>query len=246
MAPPLHRRCSAGHALETATPPPRPARLVSAVLLLAGFFCGFRQVQEDYDPITIFNVAFYGILPISDNKPQHLAELGFDESYTKWIGTHTYDQGSQVGEPNFARELLRRSSQSKTARFLATHPAITFKILLQRLNEAAFVRPLNFGNYDRSAGRPPLAQSNAMSLASSAKSWLFLGRPYFLIAYALLLAAIALRQPASLALAATKLLAFAVGAFGDSLDVTRHLTLFDMLLDLLLLTALYTGLKRAH
>ncbi|MCX6608240.1 MAG: hypothetical protein NTV52_32270 [Acidobacteria bacterium] len=225
---------------------PRPARLVSAVLLLAGFFCGFRQVQEDYDPITIFNVAFYGILPISDNKPQHLAELGFDESYTKWIGTHTYDQGSQVGEPNFARELLRRSSQSKIARFLATHPAITFKILLQRLNEAAFVRPLNFGNYDRSAGRPPLAQSNAMSLASSAKSWLFLGRPYFLIAYALLLAAIALRQPASLALAATTLLAFAVGAFGDSLDVTRHLTLFNLLLDLLLLSALYTGLKRAR
>ncbi len=224
---------------------PRPARLISAVLLLAGFGYGLRQVQEDYAPITIFNVAFYGILPISDNKPQHLAELGFDESYAKWIGTHAYDQGSRVGEADFARELVRRSSQTKIALFLATHPGITFNILIKRLNEAAFVRPLNFGNYDRSAGRPPLAQSNAMSLASSAKSWLFLGRPFFLIAYVLLLGAIALRQPASLALAATTLLAFAVGAFGDSLDVTRHLTLFNMLLDLLLLSALYAGLKRA-
>ncbi len=225
---------------------PRPARLVSALLLLVGFFCGLRQVQEDYAPITIFNVAFYGILPISDNKPQHLAELGFDESYTKWIGTHTYDQGSRVGEADFARELLRRSSQGKIAYFLATHPAITFKILIKRLNEAAFVRPLNFGNYDRSAGRPPLAQSNAMSLASSAKSWLFLGRPFLFLAYAFTLGAIALRQPASRALAATTLFAFAVGAFGDSLDVTRHLTLFNMLLDLLLLTALHAALQRAR
>jgi len=225
---------------------PRPARLLSAVLLLAGFVYGFRQIQEDYNPITIFNVTFHAILPLSNNQPQHLAELGFDESYTKWIGTHAYHLGSRVGEPEFYRELLRRSSQAKIAYFLATHPTIAFNILLQRLAEAAFVRPLNFGNYDRSAGRPPLARSNAFSLASSAKSWLFLGHPFFLLAYAFILGAIALRRPASLALVAlvaTTFLAFAIGAFGDSLDVTRHLTLFNLLLDLLLLTALYTGLN---
>lgn len=225
---------------------PRPARLLSAALLLAGCFYGFRQIQEDYTPITIFNVAFFAILPTSDDKPKHLAELGFDESYSKWIGTHAYDRGSRVGEPEFYRELLRRSSQFKIAYFLATHPTITVNILLKRLDEAAFVRPLNFGNYDRSAGRPPLAQSNAFSLASSTKSWLFLGRPFLLLAYALILGAIALRHPASIALAATTLLAFAVGAFGDSLDVTRHLTLFNMLLDLLLLAALHAALKRAR
>ncbi len=224
----------------------RPARLLSAVLILAGCFYGFRQIQEEYTPITIFNVAFYAILPLSDDKPKHLAELGFDESYTKWIGTHAYDRGSRVGEPEFYQELLRRSSQSKIAYFLATHPTITYAILLNRLNEAAFVRPLNFGNYDRSAGRPPLAQSNAFALASSAKSWLFLGRPLLLLAYALILGAIALRHPPSIALAATTLLAFAVGAFGDSLDVTRHLTLFNLLLDLLLLTVFYAALQRTR
>ncbi len=208
---------------------PRPARLLSAVLLLAGFVYGFRQIQENYTPITTFNVTFHAILPLSDNKPQHLAELGFDESYTKWIGTHAYDRGARVGEPEFYRELLRRSSQAKIAYFLATHPTITFKILILRLNEAAFVRPLNFGNYDRSAGRPPLAQSSAFSLASSAKGWLFLGHPFFLLAYALILGAIALRHPSSIALVATTFLAFAIGAFGDSLDVTRHLTLFNLL-----------------
>ncbi len=221
----------------------RPARLVAVAVILSSCVYGLRQIQEDYAPITIFNVVFYAILPLSDDKPKHLAELGFDESYAKWIGRNAYDSGTRIGAPEVYRELLRRSSQGKIASFLATHPAITFQILIKRLNEAAFVRPLNFGNYDRSAGRPPLARSNAMSLASSAKSWLFLGRPFLLLAYAFFLGGLALRQPASIALTTSVFLAFAVGAFGDSLDVTRHLTLFNLLLDLLLLTTLYTSLN---
>jgi len=75
-----------------------------------------------------------------------------------------------------------------------------------------------------------------------------LGRPPLLLAYALILGSVAvfLRSPESIIFTVAAGLAFAIGAFGDSLDVTRHLTLFNMLLDLLLLTALYTGLKRSR
>ena len=75
-----------------------------------------------------------------------------------------------------------------------------------------------------------------------------MGRPPLLLAYALILGSVCvfLRSPESITFTVVAGLAFAIGAFGDSLDVTRHLTLFNMLLDLLLLTALYTGLKRSR
>jgi len=88
----------------------RPARLVAAAAILSRCVYGFRQIQEDYAPITIFYMSLDAILPLSDNRPQHLAELGFDETYAKWIGLNAYDPSTRVGDPEVYRELLRRSS----------------------------------------------------------------------------------------------------------------------------------------
>jgi hypothetical protein len=63
----------------------------------------------------------------------------------------------------------------------------------------------------------------------------------------LFLLALAILQPClagrSLLLTAAALLTFAIGAFGDCLETTRHLTLFQILLDLLLLALAWQAEK---
>lgn len=207
--------------------------------LVAGAAYAFAHIPDDYMPITSFNMVFYKLLPISPQPDKDIYELGFNESFKKYIGTHTYSKGNLMDDLQFRKEVGWRAPTSKVAKFMLTHPRMIWEITIDHLGQAGYTRVENLGNYDPSSGHPAGAHSYTMSAWSSLRRFLYgdRGLLYLLVWVALLIALIARAgayRAEAIALAAASIIAYGVGGLGDGLEVTRHLYLFNIMVDMAL------------
>ncbi|MCC6859037.1 MAG: hypothetical protein IT158_10765, partial [Bryobacterales bacterium] len=188
-------------------------------------------------------------LPRSADVPGDLARLGLDPGEKHRVGTHAYSPGSPFEYPVPARQFAGRLSLTRIALYYAGHPATTWQILRDALHRGSLLRADRQGNYDRGAGRPPYAMSYYFALWSIAKYQVLGRRPvaylmFFLIPAGVLAAMAARRRlppgmaGAALVMAAMAAVELAIGTLGDAAEITRHLTIYNFLSDVLFVAAL--------
>jgi hypothetical protein len=217
---------------------PRRARLYStlsfAALSATGAFSLGWSTPSGYSTPSLFNVIFWGLLPSAEDPRAELASLGLDESFLRYKGLYTWSPDSPMRIESFVREFVRRTSFTRLGMFYTTHPHRALKMFSVGLKEATRQRPLNFGNFDKSAGYPPYFQSSAFSVWSTVKRKLFYIRPWaYLLVFGIAVAIVAWQFPAGgVVLAALGLFALAFASLADACEVTRHLFIFNAVWDI--------------
>jgi hypothetical protein len=212
------------------------------LLVTSGVF--LIQPPRIYKAGAFYDVVFFGLLPNSSNPAAVLRSLDLPPESLRYSGTYVYQSDSGWGDEHLRSILLSRSSHSQLAWYYITHPHDTLKILFLGLSQAALQRPLFFGNFSRDTGLPATTTSRAFALWSDFKQELFRNRPgrylLLLLVPSLLLVAL-LHGPWRDGVYLLAVMAFSelvIGALADVLETTRHLFLFNAMLDLLLLCLL--------
>ena len=237
----------------------RGRKAVAAVVcvgLVVGGWISFRfGAPLSYQAKACFNVVFTQILPSSKDLPGTMAALGLDDSYRQWIGKNAYSPGSPLEDPAFYEPLLRKISYPRIGWFYFHHPADGWRALRHSLDEAGRQRPA-MGNFDAGAGLPPGSESQAFAVWSGWKQHLFYARGNrFLFSFLGLAALIALllgwqRETLSraavsgaVALMGMALSCTLIASLGDTFDMPRHHLVFYALFDVMVLIALWLGMR---
>ena len=139
----------------------------ASIALLAVVWIG-KSAPSDYAPRGVFTMAFYRILPHSKNVEQTISALGMDESYRRYIGMHSFAQGSPMEDAAFVERFRSRISYGGLLWFYLTHPRDAYTALRLSLDEAGVQRP-NLGNFDVHTGYPRFRTSRAFSFWSDLK-----------------------------------------------------------------------------
>jgi hypothetical protein len=232
---------------------------VVAICVAGGVMC--RSLLPAPRVSVLYDMVFYGILPESEDARSDLKALGLDPNYARYSGTLPWSPGTGVADGAVVNALQANVSSFSLMEFYLRRPARLWRHLQARLPTALSLRPEFCGNFDRSAGRPPGATSNAVALWSRFHKR-YLSRIALLLLSALVLvptgsvvfvlsagAAACARRWAELGilLATCCLTAFFVAAFGDVYDNVKHQFLFNLLLDACLVfgfVAALHGLRR--
>jgi hypothetical protein len=224
----------------------RHARWFAIALAAVALLWVAKSTPEEYAARGCFSTVFSRLLPHSSDVNRTLADLGLDESYRPYIGMVSYSAGSPMDDPRFVASFRRKVSHASLAMYLLTHPRDTYVALRAALDEAGKQRPA-LGNFDRSAGLPPYAKSQAFAGWSNLKRTLFDRRgSRWITCFVGLCAALAvllIRQrdaPPTSGMAAGLMLVgmacteLAVSALADAEDAPRHLMLFSAFFDMML------------
>ena len=231
---------------------PRWIAIAGALAVLASGIQIYRSRLPAPAVTNLYNVVFFGILPDSSDPAADLRALGLDPVYVKYSGTLAWTEGTGVGDGYLVNALQERVSSIKLASFYLMRPTRLWKRVETELQVAFSLRPEFCGNFDQSAGRFPGARSHAIAL------WSYFHERWLSQIGAVLLGALLLAPVGGIALLWTKpvlpglrrwielaiclsvccLMAFAAAAFGDTWDSVKHLYIFNLLLDICLVSAL--------
>jgi len=193
----------------------------------------------------LYNMVFSAILPESHTPGSDLSALGLNPDYARYSGTLAWSQDTGVADVSLVHAIQAKVTSFSLMEFYLMRPARMWRHIRARLPAALSLRPEFCGNFDKSAGRPPGAKSNAFAL------WSYIHERYLSRIAILLLGGVILlpagglvlvwrrRSTAStrrwselgILLGACCATAFFVAAFGDASDNVKHQFLFNLLLD---------------
>jgi hypothetical protein len=165
------------------------AAAAAIVLLLSVAYS--RSTPPTLQRIYLFNSVFREMLSRSLDPPKDLAELGLPAELARFVGYSGFEKGAPVSDPDFQRQ-FRRVGYATLAKFYANHPGRVVRALDRAASLAFEMRPWGLGNYTQESGRPPGAQSRRFAAWSSVKYRLAPGRLWFVAAYLLANAIVAL------------------------------------------------------
>ena len=232
--------------------PPLPLRIAATVSLAALGLVMFATAPPWYQTINSYNALFYQSLPHSADPSGDLSRLGLDPAMARYVGQHAFLADSPMQDPVQTKAMGAYLSVRSLTGYYLSHPRIAALVFRNALDEGSLqrvrmkigTRAYRLGNYAKTVGLPPEAQSHFLDYWSSLKVAVFGGRPALYAAYAAgLLAALwtlALRQPAKLRarLASAAAIWTAMAALAavlvlfDGIDTGRHLFLFNAMLDM--------------
>ena len=230
---------------------------VIAALLAGGAAVMFSLTPPQYRINPLYNVIFSRLAPHSDAPWDVLKELGLGDQDLKYLDTHAYVPGVPAHDPAWSEDFLRRTSFSKLMWFYVRNPDVALVEMNRDLTHAAPVlRPKDMANYREKDGFPPRAMATRFSLWSTLRSALLNVFPYhvlliYLAPWAFAVAAWKrprLRSPLlplALALSAAGVVEFAMSSLTDALDNSRHLFIFQVITELLILMIAAALLDRA-
>jgi hypothetical protein len=202
----------------------------------------------DYRNISLYNLIFYRL---AANDRTVLDKLGLDTGYQKWIGTNAFNPSSPLLDPDWSRTFVAQVSFSDVALLYLRHPALALREINRELHDSVHVlRPSYMANYRQADGFPPHTVATRFSLWSNLRSRMLAEYPYHLLMlYSLPLLAAAVRRirPGLLPLALTLMTAgvceFVICTLADAVDTHRHLFLFQVITETLILLALGSVLQ---
>jgi len=226
--------------------------LVAGAALCVVAFLQYALVPRELGDAAIHHAVFLEMLPNSPTPGRDLEELGLPRTWTRYGGTSAYSEDSPFRDPAFRRELTKHVGHVRIAGFYAFHPARLFDLLHRAASFATVTRPWHLGNFDKSAGFPPRAKSQAFAIWSDLKMRVAPWGPWLLLVNVTAAAAVGAaawrRAPngttrfaaeAHLALLVAFLFEFLIGVVGEGIsDLVRHLYAFHVMFDLLLLSNL--------
>lgn len=213
--------------------------LAAASITGAGAYSLLAGAPRDYAGRNLFSAIFVTLLPTASDPQAELESLGLDGACVAYIGLDAFAENSPWSDPARAERLMRGTSFGRLALFYVTHPGRTLVLAKLGLVDASKIRQPNIGNFDKSAGHPPNAVSNAFSIWTTVKR-AATGRCVWVypLVFAVAVGVIARKsRAAACALGAMGALDFAVGATTDGVEVTRHLCLFNAIWDVALFAA---------
>jgi len=221
-----------------------------AVALAAGMTWVIDSTPGWYTAQSRFNLIFLKIARASNTPAQDLRELGLDESDARYVGMHVYLPGNPMLEEAYRNRFYARTSYSKVVMFYLRHPARAIRILLSDVRLEAPLRRL-YGNFPKSYGQPPGAQTKRFSTWSSLRIWFFqLWPEHIVVWYALVILCapwLAIYEKSrfrsallwtTLAVALAGAGEFCVASLADGAETFRHLWMFHVFTDVTILLAL--------
>ena len=214
----------------------------------------WKAQPADYASYPLYNVTFEEILPHSKNVARDLSGLGLDESYRRYIGLNAYQPNSGMDDAAFRQSFHAAALIWKTCVGVSTvrRPATAYRTMRHSLSEAG--RQHDFGNFDIGTGYPPLTESRAFALWSDVKSHFFYRHgSVFLFTFLALAALFGLllgldrqRLPPGVWLGGMcperskgVVTELGISTLCDSMDITRHSTIFFVLFDMIALACAY-------
>ncbi|HEX2946834.1 MAG TPA: hypothetical protein VHT96_12850 [Clostridia bacterium] len=238
----------------------RVSLLMAAFVMAVSLLC-YTGVSNDIKICNKYQTVFYGVLRGSADPERDLGELGLDPSLAVLAGTNYFmeEYPVDIRTPEFKEMLSTKVSHFKILSFYLRHPGR----LLQKLEYAAgngFKLNQGVGNFERYPGIEYKQTTKAFSFWGDFKQNVFPHSLPFLAAIYLAAAGIILyeyirnrrtpvRFTAELAgfILLTGMLQFVLPIIGDGdADLSKHLYLFNVSFDLLLVTGItYISLKIA-
>jgi hypothetical protein len=229
------------------------AAAASIVLLAAVWIT--KSAPPSYASRGVFTMVFYRILPHSKNIDQTIRDLGLDESYRRYIGMHSFAEGSPMSDATFVERFRSRISYGGLGWFYLTHPRDAYTALRFSLSEAGIQRP-NLGNFDARTGYPRFQSSRAFAFWSDLKRWAFDQRGsrylFTFIGLSAVVGTLLAAQRRSLhagamaggvALIGMAFTAMLVASLADAVDVPRHHLLFYALSDMLVVLMVHLSVR---
>jgi hypothetical protein len=217
-----------------------------AVLLTGSTLTMLSLTPAHYRVYALYNVVF-SRLALHDEKPWEVLDaLGLDDRYMKYVDTHAYVPGVPVDKPEWVSQFLSKVSFGKLIWFYLGNPDVMLRELNRDLTVSAPVlRPTDMPNYREKDGYPPRTMATRFSLWSNLRSWALHVFPYhvLLIYLAPWLAWIAGRKwrglrsallPLALILSTMGVVVFAMSALTDALDNSRHLFVFQVITEVMI------------
>jgi len=200
-----------------------------------------RAVRE----VGLYHSVFMELLRTSPDPASDLAAMELDASLARHVGVTAYAPEAPLAVPAFRAAFFERFGYADLLRFYATHPQRLVDRLRRAARRAFTLRPGNLGNFGLASGLPAGARSRHFDAWSSARASLGRGGWFWIVALLGVNLVAALRAGARselllrdglIALCAMAALEFGVCAMADFLDdVSRHLYVFQAMLDLLLI-----------
>lgn len=229
-------------------------RISATVAIVAVAGAMFATAPRWYQTINSYNALFYQSLPHSRKPAADLVQLGIDPAMVRYVGQHAFLPDSPMRNPYQVELLGRHLSPRTLATYYLSHPRIAGLVLRNALDEGSLqrvrmkigARQYRLGNYEKTAGKPPEAQSHFFDLWCDFKVVIFGGQPFVYACYTAALLGIlwilTLRQPETrrarlVALAAMWTAMIALAAMlvmFDGIDTGRHLFLYNAMLDMTL------------
>lgn len=234
----------------------RIGRIAAVSGLAVASILSLKSTPWSYSATPLFSQIFYGVLPRARDPLRELRILGLDDRYRKYVGMYAYAPGSPAGGEDFDREFLSKTSYARLGLLFLRRPGRVWDVLVNGLAEAGRQRPV-MGNFDRGAGFPDSAESQAFSLWSRTKRMLFQGHAVRYLGYTVSLAVsftVLLwtrrrRLPngsfeAGLTLTGMMFAALLISILGDPIDNIRHSWVFMGLSDTMLAALVWTALPK--
>jgi hypothetical protein len=232
----------------------RPARwliriewALIAVLLAGSAVTMLTLTPPHYRLFALFNVIFSRLAMHSDKPWEVLEDLGLGDQDLKYVESHAYVPGAPVYDEKWAENFLQRTSFAKLIWYYVQNPDIALIEMNRDLTHAAPVlRPKDMANFREKDGYPPGTMATRFSLWSNLRSGALSVFPYhvlliFLAPWAAWVAGWKWRWlrtpvlPLALALSAAGMVEFAMSALMDALDNSRHLFIFQVITELMIL-----------
>jgi len=213
---------------------PALSRAIAAASLAACALFAYFHTPKGYANPPLFTIIFVALLPTAENPSRELRELGLDDSFLRYSGIDAYAPGSSpMADGKWSDKFGETTSYGRLGLFYLRHPWRAAQVLGLGLDEGTYQRPPNIGNFDKTAGYPPSAKSYRFPLWSSLKMFLFGERGWLYLVYFLAMLALVVRRCGGygLGLGWMAALALAVGAMADAAETTRHLFIFNFLVD---------------
>jgi len=215
----------------------------------------------------LYNVVFYEILRNSPSPQEDLRELGLSEEFAKYAGTYAYMKQAPMADLDFRASFFGSIGYGKILRFYANHPSRLISLADRAMRTCFSLRP-DLGNFAKSTGFPRSSKSQAFDQWSGLRVRYFPGALWFLLGFLGFNAGgilIAIERRRFLGAAGSKAIPefmavlvimvavqfFAVIIAEGDLDLVRHMFLFNVLFDWVLMLdlvfaaeALYTASRR--
>jgi len=218
-----------------------------AVLLCVTAATMLSRTPAHYRLFALYNVIFSRLAPHNDMPWDVLQELGLGDQELKYVDSHAYIPGAPVYDDRWSDDFLRRTNFRKLIEYYIHHPDVALKEMNRDLMTAAPVlRPKDMANFRSKDGYPPGTMATRFSLWSNLRSTMLAEYPYhilliYLAPWFIGLASWKWRRlyspvlPVTLALSAAGILEFAMSALTDALDNSRHLFLFQVITEVMVL-----------
>ncbi len=209
----------------------------AAVLAAAGVLM-YVLIPQEFVEINAYHAMTRGVLMTSENPEKALEDFDINPQYALLDQTIYYDRNPviDVQNPMLKEDFYGKYGFVSIAKYYALHPGQ----LIAMLNEAAkslhSIRPESIGNYEKSAGKAPGAQTGFFSLYSAMKkAWVPKTVGFILLFFAGVLA-VSFKDRQRMMILAFVLtmglsqIAVSIIGAGDA-DLAKHMFLYNVAFD---------------